>query len=109
MPGQGRWLSRDPIGEPGFALVSGSVTPVTQAGADDDAISTETERVGGENLYVFVGNDAIWYIDLLGLRWKVDRQGGGNAPAEPEAGDTVADVAGLIGLNPAEYRNWRRP
>ncbi len=37
-PTTGRWLSRDPIGER-----------------------------GGENLYGFVGNDAISYVDILGL------------------------------------------
>lgn len=108
-PEQGRWLSRDPIGEPGFTSMSGGLPPTIQATVEDGEIGTETARLGGEDLYVFVGNDAIRYIDVIGLRWKVDRQGDRKAPAEPETGDTVSDLASLIGLNPAEYRNWLTP
>jgi hypothetical protein len=104
-PGTGRWINRDPIDERGFTWLA----LVAQTAVADDEVSTETARLGGDNLYVFVGNDAIRLVDLLGLRWKVDRQGGARAPATPEAGDTVADLASLIGLNPAEYRSWLTP
>jgi RHS repeat-associated protein len=79
-PHLGRWPNRDPIGED-----------------------------GGENVYVFTGNDPMRFVDFLGLRWKVDRKGGGKAPAEPEDGDTVADLANLIGLNAADYQKWLSP
>ncbi len=48
----GRWLSRDPLGEPGFELSrGGKVDPLG----------------GGPNLYAFVGNNPIDQTDYLGL------------------------------------------
>jgi RHS repeat-associated protein len=76
-PPTGRWLSRDPI-----------------------------EEEGGENLYIFCGNDSLNHWDLLGEKWKVDRNGGAKASAVPEKGDTVADLASMIGLNAPEYQRW---
>ncbi len=48
----GRWLSRDPIEEPGFILLT------TGEYIGDD---------GGLNLYAFVGNNALFFYDLNGL------------------------------------------
>jgi len=79
-PSTAHWLSRDPIDEE-----------------------------GGENLYLFCGNDSVNNWDLLGEKWKVDRNGGAKASAQPEKGDTVADLAGLIGLSYAEYERWLTP
>jgi len=57
-PSTGRWLSRDPVGELGFEL-----------------LSRETARVlsDGAKLYGFCGNDPINAFDMLGLfdiHWK---------------------------------------
>lgn len=68
-PTTGRWLSRDPI-----------------------------EEEGGENLYVFCGNDSVDHWDLMGETWKVERNGGAKASATPEKGDTINDLANIIGL-----------
>ena len=73
----GRWLSRDPI-----------------------------EEDGGENLYIFCGNDSLNNWDLLGEKWKVQRDGGVKAQAIPEQGDTINELASIIGLNPADYQQW---
>ena len=54
-PAVQRWLSRDPLGEPGFELLRGR----------------KPDLLGdGPNLYLFVGNNPINVIDLLGLRRK---------------------------------------
>ena len=66
-PSTGRWLSRDQI-----------------------------EEGGGENLHGFCGNDSLNHSDLLGEKWKVDRNRGAKASAVPENGDTVADLASIL-------------
>ena len=76
-PSTGRWLSRDP-------------------GEED----------GGNNLHVFAANDAVDFYDLLGLKWTVQRNGDETAGAEPDAGDTIADLANVIGLNANQYAMW---
>lgn len=91
----GRWLSRDPIQE-GAGFVQREPMP---------ELETYLEPRDEPYLYVFVANDSINSIDPLGL-WKVDRNGGAKAPAQAEAGDTVADLASLIGLNPADFQKW---
>jgi hypothetical protein len=77
-PSIGRWASRDPA----------------------------EEEEGGNNLYVFAGNDAIDYYDILGLRWLIMRNGDETAAAIPQAGDTIADLANTIGLNANQYPAW---
>jgi hypothetical protein len=60
-PSTGRWLSRDPIGEPGFrALQMASVAPSRW-------INRDPIKKGGPSLYQFVGDDSINRIDALGL------------------------------------------
>jgi RHS repeat-associated protein len=51
-PETGRWLSRDPMGEPGFELVRGK---------------TPSVLAGGPNRYLFVQNNSISQWDYLGL------------------------------------------
>jgi len=71
-PSTGRWLSRDPIGEPGFqALQTASVSPgignsVLQSSGRWVNRDSNQER-GGLNLYGFVYDDPIQKIDLFGL------------------------------------------
>ncbi|NLH73703.1 MAG: RHS repeat-associated core domain-containing protein [Verrucomicrobia bacterium] len=76
-PGTGRWPSRDPI-----------------------------EEEGGVNLYGFVGNDPIQFIDPFGLEWKVIRARADRALATCDCGDTVAQLAKKIHLDPADYTKW---
>jgi len=78
-PALGRWLSRDPI-----------------------------EERGGLNLYGFVNNDPVNSHDMLGL-WKIERKGESRAMAYAEDGDTIKRLAGIIRLNPEEYRMWLQP
>jgi RHS repeat-associated protein len=55
----GRWLSRDPIVEQGFAVLQ-----ATQSQSIDDSDEPD--------LYCFVGNDAIRGFDFLGLKSRCD-------------------------------------
>jgi RHS repeat-associated protein len=73
----GRWLGRDPI-----------------------------EEDGGINLFDFVGNSPLSRADALGLKWQINRNGGDRAIVSCESGDTVWDLAKIIGLDPGEYKTW---
>jgi hypothetical protein len=77
-PEQGRWLSRDPIGE-------------------DD----------GPNVYAVLRNDTINRIDLLGLEWIINREGGPRADAWPtSSSDTFDDLAKKIRFDTSDYQKW---
>lgn len=80
-PEEGRWLSRDPLDEQ-----------------------------GGPNLYGFVSNNPLSHIDPLGL-WKAKGNNKGKelVEYEAEAGDTIAGLASLRALNPAEFQKWLTP
>lgn len=73
----GRWISRDP-----------------------------QEEEGGANLYVHTDNSPVGRVDLLGLEWKVKREGQDTAPATCDCKDTVDDLAKKIGLVAKEYKAW---
>ena len=71
-PSNGRWLSRDPIGEPGFQTLrdantlpqfnrTGSLRPARWIQRDSD------ESIKEPNRYIFVKNDPKSKIDALGL------------------------------------------
>ena len=74
-PSTGRWLSRDPLGEPGFELLrASSVLPKSGQTANATALppsrlftrdSVETRK--SPNRYAMVGNDPMDEIDILGL------------------------------------------
>lgn len=90
----GRWLSRDPIRDAGFV--------------ERDPLPEMEFLEPQQNepyLYVFVANDPVNAVDFAGL-WRIQRAGGSKASAKPDPGDTVAGLAGIIGLNALEYRNW---
>jgi RHS repeat-associated protein len=77
-PSTGRWLSRDPI-----------------------------EEEGGENLYIFCGNDSLNNWDLLGEKWSITRVNvAGQAPAISECDDTWEDLAKLMKLDVSDYQKW---
>jgi RHS repeat-associated protein len=77
-PSTGRWLSRDP--------------------AEEDE--------GGPNLYGFVGNNPINFWDYLRFVWSVTRTGSPRAVACCDCGDTVAQLAAKIHLDPGDYQKW---
>ncbi len=58
-PSTGRWLSRDPLTEPGFALVARPAVP------------RETQGLPDTNPYRFLHNDAINKTDFLGLWYNI--------------------------------------
>lgn len=71
-PATGRWLSRDPIGEPGFqalqmAAQTSSIRPTPLPSSDRwisrDPVPSREEK----NIYAFVENKPVSYIDALGL------------------------------------------
>ena len=71
-PSTGRWLSRDPIGEPGFqalqtsslpSRIGNSVLQTSGRWVNRDSI----KESGGLNLYGCMANNPINQIDLLGL------------------------------------------
>ena len=91
-PELGRWVNRDPIGH-----VRESLT-----------LRRAQDYVEEPNPYLFVLNDALDLIDLLGLEWWVNRNGGAQAVAVCCA-DTVEVLAEKIGLSASEYRKWLVP
>lgn len=89
-PGQGRWLSRDPIGEPGFAVATTRQQPGQSSGLRGQGRWLSRDPMGAQaltvvqdgkvklkrenptsadqiNLYAFVRNSAINHFDPLGL------------------------------------------
>ena len=65
-PSTGRWLSRDPIGEPGFQVVTrpeNSASSKTARWVQRDYAFPKSEP----NIYEFVGNNPVGKLDLLGL------------------------------------------
>ncbi len=63
------------------------------------------EYVDGMSL--FRGYFVSGRVDPWGLKWKVDRNGGGKADAIPgDRNDTIDDLAKLIGLNSFESEAW---
>ena len=61
--GPGRFLTRDPIGEPGASLLYGFGSP----DADPSEGTTSSEEISGPNLYCFVQNNPVNSFDALGL------------------------------------------
>ena len=92
-PDEGRWLSRDPIGDSGFQIASGQYS----------------KRSLDPNLYVFGGNLPSSRVDVLGLSWKIERVSGLAKAQVSACADTVDNLGPLIGLRPAEYLKWMSP
>ncbi|MEI6394028.1 MAG: RHS repeat-associated core domain-containing protein [Verrucomicrobiota bacterium] len=70
----GRWLSRDPLTEPGFYLLTTARQIAENADLDDSSESGDGSptlnsflTLTGPNVYAFVGNDSPNEIDGLGL------------------------------------------
>ena len=76
-PSTGRWLSRDPIGEPGFqALQATTIAPrVGNSASSQTARWIQRDSTSEKNepdRYVFVKNDPESNVDLLGLSSEPD-------------------------------------
>jgi hypothetical protein len=76
-PSTAHWLTRDPIAER-----------------------------GGANLYGFVGNNPIQFVDPFGLEWRVMRVGAARAAATCECGDTWRALARKIHMDTSDYQKW---
>ncbi len=63
-PSTGRWLSRDPMGEPGFELSAGKRLRKVAGGVLRSGSFGANEQA---NLYAMLGNDALNSFDFLGL------------------------------------------
>lgn len=62
---------------------------------------------GSINLYSIVGNDVVCNNDILGLKWKILRDGGMFATAIPGADDdTFETLARELGLDFSDYTKW---
>ena len=73
-PQTGRWLSRDPVGEPGFQVlqVAGGAAQTTLPGSAPALpqgrwFERDSEVRSGPNLYGFVFNSPVNRVDILGL------------------------------------------
>jgi len=62
-PTLGRWLNRDPLGEPGFNVIRRVAEGKTKPGR----LTVGAELIAGPNLYEFVVNAPVGNIDPLGL------------------------------------------
>jgi hypothetical protein len=75
-PSTGRWLSRDPLGEPGFQLIQPIRTAVLESASPSRWIirdpSYTAEAAQGPNLYAFVRNSPATYWDRDGLELGYD-------------------------------------
>ena len=84
----GRFINRDPAVEQGFSVLSNIV-----------------DQGDEKSLYNLAANNPINLFDILGLDWKIERNQRTKAKAET-CGDTVADLANIIGLNVSDYKKW---
>jgi hypothetical protein len=68
-PSTGRWLSRDPIGEPGFTLLTSTQQARTATTSNEGLFTSKraNPRLNEENLYGFVLNVPQNRVDPLGL------------------------------------------
>lgn len=67
-PSTGRWLSREPIGEPGFqALQRVRASSPTGSATSASRRWINRDRPDNENRYLFVDNNPVSHIDPLGL------------------------------------------
>jgi hypothetical protein len=76
-PSLHRWINRDPLGERGFEVLrrvvpaqdSRRATEILQSIFQGTGIPSSSGPVswGGNNLFTFVRNDPVGYVDLLGL------------------------------------------
>lgn len=101
-PTIGRFLSRDPIEEPGFQVSAEATGSVELLNA---LVNKEFEPE-----YTLVKNDPINKWDYLGLAWKVSRQGDTRAKAERDKikEDTIGILASTVQLNESEALKWLR-
>ena len=121
-PGEGRWISRDPIGELAMRSFSGHpkipnpVLPDESLEYDDlDNRQATSLSVEGLNLYGYVGNDPMNFTDPLGLeeehtknKRKSTKEKHENAKAKKEKREQKkADRKEGKGPGGKKFRGWR--
>jgi hypothetical protein len=96
-PGQGRWVSRDPLGDEVFfqGYVREEIIDLYDADAEERIQDLAAETHG--NLYAFVRNDGLNKIDLLG-NYSCDTSGEGYREVGPIEADysRYFDLASLL-------------
>lgn len=80
-PSLGRWINRDPLGEPGFHAIRRVAEGKTRPGR----LTVGAELIAGPNLYWFVGNRPINVTDPLGLQGYGNPVSGPNGPVGPSS------------------------
>jgi uncharacterized protein RhaS with RHS repeats len=70
---------------PGLLLSPGRVSACYDPGTQRWINRDQVEEAGGVNLYGYVGNDPISYIDPIGLSWYVDPPASGGSCGPPKA------------------------
>jgi RHS repeat-associated protein len=63
------------------------------------------QYINGANTYQFVMSNPAGRVDPWG-QWKINRNGKVTAVATSQAGDTIAGLAEMLHLNPAEWTKW---
>ena len=99
-PGLGRFMQRDPVGTPLEPPMTRNLS-ASQFTQRDPA----EQYADGPNLYGYVSNNPVNYIDPLGL-WKITRDGKSLADAEAEKDDTMETLAKRVGLGADEWQKW---
>jgi len=99
-PSTGRWLSRDPIGEPGFQTAQMASLPSGIGNSQPSGRWVNRDPIeekGGMNLFGFINENAINLIDALGLKiCEVRIYAGHNTILNYQTGDPIPG-AGLEG------------
>ena len=100
-PSTGRWLSRDPIGEPGFQAMQTASSPSGIGNSQPSGRWINRDRIeekDGMNLFGFINGNPINLIDALGLKiCEIRIYAGHNYLLDEKTGDPIPG-SGLEGF-----------
>ena len=103
-PSTGRWLSRDPIGEPGFQT-SQMATVAPSRWINRDSIQEKCSK----NVYGFVLNNPADYVDVLGLDSEITIVEFPDLLLDPDAARALAQKIAKCDLIWAAYKALGNP